>query len=312
MQDQYFNTFQQQQQTYNMNRSHTEELPPFGRVNFQSPVVRPNLNQPLPISSPQKMPMSPPQPELSMKMVVQQQQHPISLSPLSCGGFIYTYLPSPQSPPQPPPMFIPPQMSSGPQFQTNAPQFVSSEIAARHEKLEKYRDKRARRNFNRPVSQGKRERACARARDPHGHFVSESKREQEKMRQALEASQKESFMLKNKLSNIEQELELLRKKAEEASASKLQIQHMLEAQQRMNQDLLRENNLLWSTVPQDEVFNTVRQNPPVFLGAFKEKIDLSAIELNWTDSPHLEAARSEDADLEQRWDDINFFAGVRS
>jgi len=295
-----------------MNHTAPDALPPFGRLNLQSPVVRPNLNQSLPISSSQKLPMSPPQAFSPMKMVVQQHQHPISLSPLSCGGFLYTYLPSPESPPQPPPMFIPPQMSSGPQFQTNAPQFVSTEIAARHEKLEKYRDKRARRNFNRPIDVGKRERACGRARDLHGHFASESKREQEKMRQALEASQKESFMLKNKLSNIEQELAMLRKKAEEASASKLQIQHMLEAQQRMNQDLLRENNLLWSTVPQDEVFNTVRQNPPVFLGAFKEKIDLSAIELNWTDSPHLEAARLEDADLEQRWDDLNFFAGARS
>jgi len=91
------------------------------------------------------------------------------------------------------------------------------------------------------------------------------------------------------------------------------MQKQLEAQQRMNQDLLRENTLLWSTVPTDEVFNTINPtNPPVFLDAFKQKIDFSTIELNWTDSPHLEAARTEDMEFEQRWDDMTFFTGSQS
>jgi len=180
--------------------------------------------------------------------------------------------------------------------------------------LEKYREKRCRRNYNRPVDQGKRERACARTRDPHGHFASESKKEQEKMRAALEASQRESIMLKNQLSNIKNEMALLRQKAEEASASNQFIQKELEVQQQMNQVLMTENSLLWSTVPTDEVFSTINQNnPPLFLDAFKQKIDFSTIELTWTDSPHLEAARIEDSDFESRWvDDMDFFAGARS
>jgi hypothetical protein len=81
----------------------------------------------------------------------------------------------------------------------------------------------------------------------------------------------------------------------------------------MNQDLMHENTLLWSTVPVDQVFNTINPtNPPVFLDAFKQKIDFSTIELNYTDSPHLEAARTEDMDFEQRWDDMTFFTGAQS
>jgi len=311
MQNQYFNA--SVQQTFNPQVSRPEgcyQISPFGVV-LQSVSGRntaPTIAPPSP--SPPSSPMSPPQ---AAQVTSKGENSLNSLSPLSCGGFIYqNYLSSPQSPPQPP-VFVPPQASFTPYFQTNAPQFVSTEIAARQEKLEKYREKRARRNYNRPVDQGKRERACARTRDPHGHFASESKREQEIMRQALEASQLESMMLKSKLSNIEQELAALRQKAEEASASKQHIQKQLEAQQQMNQALLRENTLLWSTVPSGEVFNTANQNnPPGFLDAFKQKVDLSTIELNWTDSPHLEAARIEVTDFDQRWEDAMLFAGARS
>jgi len=312
MQSQYFNA--SVQQTFNPQISRPEgcyQISPFGVV--LQPISRSNASIIAPPSpSPPASPMSPPQAtQVSSKGEIT----PTSLSPLSCGGFIYqNYLPSsPQSPPQPPPVFVPLQVPSTSHFQTNAPQFVSTEIAGRQEKLEKYREKRARRNYNRPVDQGKRDRACGRTRDPHGHFASESKREQEIMRQALEASQLESMMLKSKLTNIEQELIALRQKAEEASALKQHIQKQLEAQQQMNQALLRENTLLWSTVPSGEVFNTANQsNPPGFLDAFKQKVDLSAIELNWTDSPHLEAARVEVTDLDQRWDDAMLFAGARS
>jgi len=285
------------------------QISPFGVVLQPVSVRTSNVLEPF---TPPTSPMSPPQAEYLSKAG---DHSPISLTPLSCGGFIYQYLPSsnPQSPPQPPPIIVPSQTPSTPQFTTNAPQFVSTEIAARQEKLEKYREKRARRNYNRPVDQGKRERACARNRDLHGHFAPELKREQELMRQALEASQRESMMLKSKLSNIEQELAALRQKAEEASASKQHMQKELEVQQQMNQALIRENSLLWSTVPSAEVFNTSNHNnPPGFLDAFKQKIDFSTIELNWTDSPHLEAARNEDNDLlDQRWDEISFF-GARS
>jgi len=302
MQSQIYNT-NLQQPLFNAQMERPEgcyQISPFGVV-LQPISLRPLSTQ---------IPMSP-----TTRSGIEHQ--PISLTPLSNGGFIYSSTPFlPQSPPQPPPIIINSSMNSPtPQFSTNAPQFVSEEIAARQEKLEKYREKRARRNFNRPVDQAKRERACARTRDLHGHFAIESTK-QEKMRQALEASKRESMMLKSKLSNIEQELAELRQKAEEASASKQHIQKQLEAQQEMNEVLLRENSLLWSTVPADEVFNTINTtNPPGFLDAFKQKIDLSNIELNWTDSPHLEAARVEDTDFEQRWHEMNsdcFFAGARS
>lgn len=308
MENQFFShTFQPQTFNTQTNRSGScYQISPFG-VNLQPISLRSHSSQPL---SPPSSPLSPQQ---VIPVDFTKTDEPISLTPLSCGGFIYhpTYL----SPPQPPPMFIP-QASSTPHFTTNAPQFVSTEIAARQEKLEKYREKRAKRNYNRPVDQGKRERACARTRDSNGHFAMEAKREQEKMRQALEASQRESILLKNKLSNIEQELLQLRQKAQEEIANKQHIQKQLEAQQQMNQVLMCENTLLWSTVPSDEVFNTINQtNPPIFLDAFKQKIDFSTIELNWTDSPHLEAARLEDTEFEQRWDEMSedcFFAGARS
>jgi len=245
-----------------------------------------------------------------------QQQHPITiLSPLSVGGFLYTPPPYPALQLPPNAQFPSPSFLNASLLTPNTKSaYVSTEIAARQEKLEKYREKRAKRNFNRPVDQAKRERACARSRDQNGQFTSETKREQEMMRKALEASHQESQLLKSKLSSIEQELEQLRKRAEEEKLAKQNMLKQLEAQQRMNQDLLRENTLLWSTVPVDEVFNTINQtNPPVFLDAFKQKIDFSAIELNWTDSPHLEAARTEDMEFEYRWDEMNdFLSGAQS
>jgi hypothetical protein len=314
MQHQYFNSAFQQQ-TFNPQNEPLDhqqrcyQISPFG-VTLQPISVRPHSN-PVPVSF-----IQPSSPSLSPSKT-NAGHLPTSLTPLSCGGFIYHPSSLSQTPPQPPPMLSPPQTPSSHHFTTNAPQFVSREIAARQEKLEKYREKRARRNYNRPVDQGKRERACARTRDANGHFASEqSKREQVKMKQALEASQRESKLLKSKLSDIEQELQELRQRAEEEIAYKEHIQKQLEAQQQMNQALICENTLLWSTVPSDEVFNTINQtNPPVFLDAFKQKVDFSTIELNWTDSPHLEAARLEDTEFEQRWDVMSedcFFAGALS
>jgi hypothetical protein len=310
MEQQHFNPAFQQQ-TFNPNLSRPEgcyQVSPFGVV-LQPVSMRPQPNTTLPISSPH-MSIASPQSVQTSKPGPTILSNPISiLSPLSVGGFLYTqppYLQPTQAPPLSP--FI---LSQTPQ--TNSKPYVSSEIAARQEKLEKYREKRAKRNYNRPVDQGKSDRACARTRDTHGQFASESKREQEKMRQALEASQWESMLLKSKMKAIEQELAEVRRRAEEEQATKQALQKQLEAQTHMNQELLRENSLLWSTVPSDEVFNTTNQNnPPVFLDAFKQKIDFSTIELNWTDSRHLEAARLEDMDFEQRWDEMTFFAGARS
>jgi len=327
MQEQFNPAFEQQ--TFNTKFERVEglyQISPFGVI-LQPvvPSVRPSVpialppNSPIlnPPASPQTAPSTPqPMQQAKQEQAIQQQQHPITiLSPLSVGGFLYT--PPPYHTLQLPlnAQFPSPAFLNAPLLTPNTKSaYVSTEIAARQEKLEKYREKRAKRNFNRPVDQGKRERACARSRDQNGQFTSETKREQEKMRQALEASHHESELLKSKLSSIEHELEQLRRRAEEEQLAQQTMMKQLEAQQRMNQALLRENTLLWSTVPTDEVFNTINQtNPPVFLDAFKQKIDFSTIELNWTDSPHLEAARTEDMDFEQRWDEMNdFLSGAQS
>jgi len=326
MQQQFNPAFQiSEQQTFDSKFERVEglyQISPFGVV--LQPVV-PNVRPTIPITLPESpiisTPASPqPQPNQNMKQeqVVTQQQHPLTiLSPLSVGGFLYTPPPYPSLPLPPNAQFPSPAFLNAPLLTPNTKSaYVSSDIAARQEKLEKYREKRAKRNYNRPVDQGKRERACARSRDQNGQFTSENKREQEKMRQALEAleaSNKESELLKSKLSSVERELEQLRRRAEEERLAKQHMLRQLEAQQKMNQDLLHENTLLWSTVPVDQVFNTINPtNPPVFLDAFKQKIDFSSIELNYTDSPHLEAARTEDMDFEQRWDDMTFFTGAQS
>jgi flagellar biosynthesis GTPase FlhF len=330
MQQQFNPAFQiSEQQTFDSKFERVEglyQISPFGVV--LQPVVsnvRPTIPMTLPESPIISTPTSPelpstPQQNQNMKQeqVITQQQHPLTiLSPLSVGGFLYTPPPYPSLPLPPNAQFPSPAFLNAPLLTPNTKSaYVSSDIAARQEKLEKYREKRAKRNYNRPVDQGKRERACARSRDQNGQFTSENKREQEKMRQALEAleaSNKESELLKSKLSSVERELEQLRRRAEEERLAKQHMLRQLEAQQKMNQDLLHENTLLWSTVPVDQVFNTINPtNPPVFLDAFKQKIDFSSIELNYTDSPHLEAARTEDMDFEQRWDDMTFFTGAQS
>jgi hypothetical protein len=305
MQGQYFNPPGYPYNTTINNKSEGNyQISPFGVV--LQPV---SMRQLAPVNSMPSSPLLPPAPTTPSKP-----DHSISLTPLSCGGYIYnpSFLPAPTVVPPPPPYIITQPM------ETNAlstqKNYVSPEIAARQEKLEKYREKRSKRNFNRPVDQGKRERACNRSRDQLGQFASESKKEQEKMRQALEASQRESQLLKSKLSNIEQELAELRRRSEAEQAFKRDMQKQLEAQFQMNQALIQENSMLWYTVPQNEVFNTANQtNPPPFVDAFKEKIDFSTVALNYTDSPLLEAARLEDiVDFDdQRWDEM-FFAGARS
>lgn len=204
---------------------------------------------------------------------------PVHLAPLSCGGYIYS-MPVPA--PQPPPVFIPMQQTT--HF---VPSYVSDEIVSRQEKLEKYRQKRGKRNYNRPVDQARRERACARTRDGKGQFATEIKTRSE---------QDEKIMA------LERELD-------EVKRSKEMMREELEQQQLLNQALMTENTVLWSSVPSDQVFSTIR--PQKWSDAFRDKVDFSHIELNWTDSPHLEAARMEEAEVEQRWEEMSFIAGAR-
>lgn len=271
------------------------------------------------------------------------QQRPFSLSPLSSGGFIYNYpnTPPPHSstthtPPQEHhetdqsrfelPAFTPVHPLVAQSFTTRSLSSVAPAIALRQEKLEKYRQKRLKRNFNRAIDYGRRERACSRSRDEFGHFVPEQKsgkkthseREKEKMKEDLDEvnmklaeSQAEKQKLHNQLQQVLEEMMYLRKKAEEATTAKERMQQELTQQQQVNTELMKENRLLWSTVPFREIFNSFNmgRNNPLFGQAFTDKIDLSNIELNWTDSRHLEAARLEEQEVEKRWDNMTFIAG---
>jgi len=184
----------------------------------------------------------------------------------------------------------------------------------REEKLKKYRQKRAKRNWNRGADPVRRERAQSRVRDTNGQFVPESHPvlvELDNVKTRLAQSQTESQFLHGQLGAVMQELALLRKKAEDALASKEFMQKQLEEQQTINNQLIDENRLLWSTVPIKEVFNTIRPGNPL-AEAFKENINYGNVELNCTDSPFLEAARIEVEEFEQRWEGMNLTAGAFS
>jgi hypothetical protein len=186
----------------------------------------------------------------------------------------------------------------------------SPSIASRKEKLEKYRQKRSKRNFNRPIDEGRRERALSRTRDELGHFHSEPHvlAEMEQVKKQLYFSQTQSMMLMEKLKTMEDQLTQFKKIAETASASQEAVQKALAHQQRINLGLLKQNQLLWQTVPTSETFNTTRPDFP-FAEPFKEKIDLSEVELTWTDSKILEAAQKETTEFESRWQEMMFIAG---
>lgn len=177
--------------------------------------------------------------------------------------------------------------------------------------MEKYRQKRTKRNFTRSVDMGRRERAQSRTRDINGQFLIERKdTAREQMQSQLEASRRESLELQAKLSFIFSELQALRRKAEEASMQREIMKEELETQKRMNEVLMEENSLLWTTVPLNEVFSTIRGHS--YVEAFKELVDLTQIKLNETDSRFLEAARKEQSEVEQRWEDMTFIAGART
>lgn len=205
------------------------------------------------------------------------------LTPLSSGGFIFNYPPlysfapispfsqqvivSPDNSPISPP--------TSPIYPPTSPSDSLTKESKRQEKLEKYRLKRVKRNWNRPVDQARRERAQHRVRDEHGHFVSSkqtnSKNLQDEMQDVklqLAEFREESLLLKNKLSEVSTQLE---------------------EQQRLNTALsafLHENRVFYSSVPMNDLFNTLNPNNS-YADAFKEKIDLSNIDLHWTDNPYL-------------------------
>lgn len=237
------------------------------------------------------------------------------LSPLSNGGFLYgPHLAIPHSPQG---FLAPPNQNSDPSprhisrphsysIPQPSPQQISeiedeitikpSMVAqTRTEKIEKYRNKRSSRNWNRQSDPNKKAAAQSRPRDVTGQFVSDSKNPvrfaalQEVMKQ-LEMTQKESKLLNERLSAMEQELAQLRNHAIESRINEEKTKQALEFQQSLNRDLMTENQFLWQTVPQDEIFTTLNPDHPyVDREPFFSKIDLSEIEssLVLTDSPYL-------------------------
>jgi len=249
--------------------------------------------------------------------------HPpmFSLAPLSSGGFIYNFPLLPHTQPacatqvQTPMSFVPIPSSPSPVGSpVGTPDFLTRE-PSREEKLERYRQKRTKRNFVRSVDSARSERASSRSRDTSGQFVPEKnsqkkvKGDLEEMKSLLELSQKESLLLQQRLCAVERELERLKQKADDADASKAQLEKELEDQQRINKNLM--DSMLWSTVPSNEIFSTIRPGNAIS-EAFKETINFSDIELNVTDSPFLTQARVEDTEFEKRWDEMTLFGSSRS
>lgn len=235
------------------------------------------------------------------------------MSPLSNGGFLYspnvTVIPPAHQgflfPPTPnqsqgrsdfhtSPM-LPQQISKIEDEITIKPSMVAQ---TRTEKIEKYRNKRSSRNWNRQADPSKKAVAQSRPRDATGQFLSDKDPVRlgalhEVMKQ-LEMTQKESKLLHERLSAMENELAQLRNHAIESRISEENAKRALEAQRNLNHDLLSENQFLWQTVPQDEIFTTLNPDHPyVDREPFLSKIDLSEIEntLAWTSSHYLEQAR---------------------
>lgn len=198
------------------------------------------------------------------------------LSPLSCGGFLYKGE----------------GVATPPTMLNDTSQLKPSSLD-RKIKLEKYRNKRATRNWNRQSDVHNKK-----GRPQNEMGDSNLIKEQiflEVIKQ-LESTQKQSQDLSQKLSAMERELDELRRSALEARRNEENVKRELEYQQNLNKRLLSENQFLWETVPQDELFTTL--NPDhlfVDREAFLSKIDLSDIDLVWTDSPFLEEAREKAA-----------------
>jgi len=207
------------------------------------------------------------------------------LSPMSEGGFLYKRIERPENIPQLPnnnlnynnlqqqslpqqqqqsnyqiahnyqeKIFNPPNLYNAINVEPGGYQtretMLSNELQSRKEKLEKYRQKRAKRNYNRPTDPQKSIRAQNRQRSPStGQFVAEK---------ILEEKVDIVNDLMEKVNIMEQELKTLR-----------------ESENKMKERLIilqDENDLLWKKVPQKEVFHSANSNF-VPKAPFETKID---------------------------------------
>lgn len=155
---------------------------------------------------------------------------------------------------------------------------------AKEEKISKYRQKRLKRNFNRPVDTQRSQIAEKRPRDEKGKFqeaaspssmgkrVEQSLRAQvDELRERLALSESESRALKEKLAYMEQELRLLKLTTLQCS----DLEYKPSSPERK----------LSGSPPSSYGFSSTN------VQCYTEKIDFSKIELRKTDSPHLEAVR---------------------
>lgn len=156
----------------------------------------------------------------------------------------------------------------------------------KEEKISKYRQKRCKRNFNRPVDAQRSSLAEKRPRDEKGKFseplpspsmgkrVERSLRAQvTELKERLAHSETESRALREKLAYMEQELRLLKLTAQTKAAE---------------DERPTEKSKLSSSPPSAYGFTST---DTLLQDGYTEKIDFSKIELRKTDSPHLEAER---------------------
>eukprot|EP01102_Stenamoeba_stenopodia_P008060 TRINITY_DN2286_c0_g1_i1.p1 TRINITY_DN2286_c0_g1~~TRINITY_DN2286_c0_g1_i1.p1 ORF type:complete len:331 (-),score=62.02 TRINITY_DN2286_c0_g1_i1:611-1603(-) len=156
---------------------------------------------------------------------------------------------------------------------------------SKEEKISKYRQKRLKRNFNRPVDHQRSQMAEKRPRDEKGKFqeaaspssmgkrVEQSLRAQvDELKERLALSESESRALKEKLAYMEQELRLLKLTT-------------LQCTEQENKPSSPDRQKLSGSPPSSYGFSSTN------VQCYTEKIDFSKIELRKTDSPHLEAVR---------------------
>jgi hypothetical protein len=146
------------------------------------------------------------------------------------------------------------------------------------------------------------QRAQARPRDEFGHFLSGPKKsdpEKERMRSEMDGKLRTLVYCNNSILEVRNKLEAWMKESLALKSKLFEVENRLEEQEKINTQLLHENRILWSTIPQSDIFNTIRPGTP-YVDAFKEKIDFANIELNSTDSPFLESLKL-DEDPETRW-----------
>lgn len=135
------------------------------------------------------------------------------------------HLPTPtQRPPLPQAAAPIPTIEQIPQIPQQPVQLTISPAAIRESKLQKYRLKRQKRNFNRPVDQDKSRVANARPRDAHGHFL------------PGKISRRVTSDLMNKLALSESECQKLREDLGNKERTMIELQVQLLQQQLVNEE----------------------------------------------------------------------------